>query len=121
MRSKIKLTSLLKPRTDEICTVGFHVVKGHERACRSGVTTWVDPHTARNRVKSKIIYLPENIQFLFWTADLSGFGLLNEVKPYGGQHEIDQLIQFWIFYWKSQGIKFPGDLDPLMIKAQMGV
>jgi hypothetical protein len=30
--------------------------------------------------------------------------------------ELDQIIQFWLEYWKRQGLKFP-NIDPLLIKT----
>lgn len=35
--------------------------------------------------------------------------------------EYDQPIQFWLDYWKEKGLKFPTDLEPLMIKTLIAV
>jgi soluble lytic murein transglycosylase-like protein len=35
--------------------------------------------------------------------------------------EFDGPIQFWLDYWKNRGVSFPGDLEPLMIKAMIAV
>jgi hypothetical protein len=46
---------------------------------------------------------------------------LGKVKGYGEFPELDFVIQFWLNFWKEQGLKFPEDLDPFLIKAIIAV
>ncbi len=43
------------------------------------------------------------------------------IEDYETESGYDAPIQFWLDYWKEQGVKFPADLDPLMIKALISV
>jgi soluble lytic murein transglycosylase-like protein len=109
-----------KPKPSEMCPPGFHVVRGHERTCHSGTTTWVDSHIRRNRGKLKPGLLVENIHYLYWNSKRK-FYRLPTIAGYKQGDKYDSLIQFWLEYWKSQGILFPADLDPLLIKALISV
>ncbi|OQW50614.1 MAG: hypothetical protein A4S09_02130 [Proteobacteria bacterium SG_bin7] len=114
------MSELRKPKPSEMCSPGYHVVHGHERVCHSGTVTWVDAHVRRNRGKIKPGLLVENILYLFWNSKKK-YSPLNPVDDYPQGDEYDSLIQFWLDYWKPQGLKFPDDLDPLMIKALISV
>jgi hypothetical protein len=104
-----------------MCPPGYHVVRGHERICESGAATWVDAHIRKNRGKIRPGLLKENIHFLFWDSRKK-YSSLNEIKEFEGLgSEYDRLIQFWLDYWKEQGIEFPKDLDPLMVRAMIAV
>ncbi len=107
---------LPKPPASEMCPPGFHVVSSHRRVCHSGTATWVDAHIRRNRGKIRPGLLKENIHFLYWSTKKE-YPTLPAIKNYNSGAEYDALIQFWLVYWKKQGLKFPADLDPLMIKA----
>ena len=56
-----------RPRKTEICPVGYHVVRGHHRICKSGIVTWVDTHLRKNRGR-KTMYLSENLLYLYWNS-----------------------------------------------------
>jgi hypothetical protein len=104
-----------------MCPPGYHVVQGHERTCHSGTTTWVDAHVRKNRGKIAPGLLKENIFHLFWNSKKK----YSSLNPIAGFHnkgsEFDTAIQFWLEYWKAEGVSFPDDLDPLMIKAMIAV
>ncbi|MGE3975376.1 MAG: transglycosylase SLT domain-containing protein [Bdellovibrionales bacterium] len=113
--------TLVKQKPSEMCPPGYHVVQGHERDCKFGTVTWVDAHIRRNRGKIRPGLLKENIYFIFWNSKKK-YSSLAEIKGYEGKGaEYDELIQFWLDYWKSQGIELPKDLDPLLIKAMIAV
>ncbi len=119
--SKSKNKILVKPDSFEMCPPGYHVVKGHQRTCESGASTWVDDHIRKNRSKIRPGLLRENIHFLFWSSKKK-YSALNEIIGFEGLGaEFDQLIQFWLDYWTEQGIQFPKDLDPVLIKAMIAV
>jgi len=98
-----------------MCDVGFHVVKGHYRVCQSGTKTWVDAHTRKNRGRRRI-FLEENLLYIYWN-NKKRYKKINTIKGYPPHHEVDTVIQFWLEYWRGQGIKFPKGLTPLHIKA----
>lgn len=112
MSSKIKIK---KPHKSEMYPVGYHVVHGHVRICKSGTRTWVDTHLRKNRGR-KTMHLSENILHLYWN-NKKKYPKLKAIKPFQGYHELDNIIQFWLEYWKNQGVSFPKDLTPLHIKA----
>ena len=114
------MSELKKPKTSEMCPPGYHIVHAHERVCHSGTKTWVDAHVRRNRGKIKAGLLSENIHFLFWSSKKK-YPALNQIFGFNQGAEYDSLIQFWLDYWKSQGVPFPEDLEPLMIKALIAV
>jgi soluble lytic murein transglycosylase-like protein len=97
-----------QPEKYEMCPVGYHVVRGHQRICGSGTRTWVDAHNAKNPKRTKSALLADNIHYLYWNAELEDY-------------ELDVAIQFWIDYWKAQGLKFPSDFDPLVVKAIIAI
>ena len=51
------------------------------------------------------MYLEENLLFLYWNKERN-YGKLKTVIGYPPHHELDEIIQFWLEYWKNQGIKF---------------
>lgn len=114
------MSELKKPKPSEMCPPGHHVVHGHERVCHSGTVTWVDAHVRKNRGKIKSGLLVENIHYLFWNSKKK-YSSLKSIIDFPQGDEYDFLIQFWLDYWSSQGLKFPDDLDPLMIKALISV
>jgi hypothetical protein len=61
--------SLKRPNASEMCPPGYHVVKGHERVCHSGTTTWVDAHIRKNRGKIIPGLLIENLLYLYWNSE----------------------------------------------------
>ena len=106
---------LHRPSNAEMCPLGFHVVKGHWRTCVSGTVTWVDTHLRKNRGKTTM-YLFENLQFYYWN-NTKKYPKINAIKGFPAHHNLDGVIQFWLHYWRSRGVKFPHGLDPLHIKA----
>src|SRR3989344_7764731 len=115
------MSKLEKPNSAEMCQPGFHVVRGHQRVCHSGTTTWVDAHVRKNRGKIRPGILKENIYFLFWNSKKK-YSSLEEITGFEGKGaQYDELIQFWLDYWKSQGVKFPKNIDSLLIKAMIAV
>ncbi len=111
--------NIKKPNKNKMCNIGFHVVKGHYRVCQSGTSTWVDTHFRKNR-KHKEMYLEENLLFLYWN-NKKRYQNINIIKGYPPHHELDAVIQFWLDYWKKQGVRFPKGLTLLHIKALIAV
>lgn len=100
-----------------MCEPGYHTVRGHWRECASGVTTWVDEHTRRNRGRNSS-YLPENLYYLF-QQNTKKYPHIGKICGFPEYKSVDDLIQFWLDYWKSKGLPFPDDLDPKLVKSLM--
>lgn len=49
------------------------------------------------------------------------YNKINGIKGFPGHHELDAIIQFWLDYWKENGVRFPTGLTPLHIKALIAV
>lgn len=108
-----------KPAEDEMCKTGYHLVRGHKRACESGTKTWVDAHRRKNRGK-RTSYLSENLLFIYW-ENKKKYPSLKSVKGFPSHHEIDSIIQFWMEYWEKQGEGFPKGLTPLHVKVLVAI
>lgn len=112
--------SLIKrPDTLKMAPPGSHVVKGHMRISENGVKHFVKVHTRKNRGK-KATLLPENLLFLFWHGDRD-FSPIGQVKGFAEFPELDSVIQFWLEFWKEQGLPFPDELDPFLVKIIIAV
>lgn len=106
-----------RPNPSEMCAPGYHVVRGHKRICKSGTATWVDEHVRKNHGKIRPGLLQENIWYLFWNSKKK-YPALKPISGFKNKgSEYDEVIQFWLDYWKAQGVAYPADLNPLMIKA----
>ena len=116
----IKPIELIKPNNDEMCPPGHHVVHAHERVCHSGTRTWVDTHIRRNRGPLSKILLIENIHYLYW-ASKNQYRKVGRILGFPENAELDAVIQFWLGYWKAQGLSFPAGLDPLWIKTIIAI
>jgi hypothetical protein len=77
----------------------------------------VNTHLSRNPGKHGEILQIENLLYLFWHSKQT-FPDLNTIKGFSSNSEIDPVIQFWMEYWREQGLKFPA-ADPLLIKAMV--
>jgi hypothetical protein len=91
------------------------VVKRHAKVSQNGIKYYVKAHTRKNRGK-KAILLPENLLYLYWHGDRD-FPSVGAIKGFDEYPELDSVIQFWLNFWKEQGLSFPEDLGPLLIKA----
>ena len=97
------------------------MVPAHKRVCQSGTVAWVHAHIRKNRGRISAGLLKENIHYLFWNSKKK-YSALNPIDGYGNKGaDYDELIQFWLEYWKSEGIEFPEKLDPLLIKTLIAV
>jgi len=113
-------TILIKrPEQSKMCDLGYHVVSGHYRACKSGTKTWVDTHLRKNRGKRKM-HLEENLLFLYWNSSKK-YQTIGVIKGYDAHNELDSIIQFWLDYWKKNGEHFPDSLTALHVKALIAV
>jgi len=93
----------------------------HRRVCQSGTVSWVHAHVRKNRGRISAGLLKENIHYLFWSAKKK-YSALNPIDGYGNKGaDYDELIQFWLEYWKSEDIEFPEKLEPLLIKTLIAI
>jgi hypothetical protein len=94
---------------------GYHVVKTHVRISSLGIKYTVKAHVRKNR-RQIIKLLPENLLYLFWISD-HDYPPLGSVKGFQEYPEIDNIIQFWLEYWKNAGLPFPPKMDSFIIKV----
>ena len=112
--------SLLKePPILKMAPPGFHVVKRCAKVSKDGIKFFVKAHIRKNRGQ-KIVLLPENILYLYWSGD-HDFPALGTVKGFSEYSELDSVIQFWVDYWKEVGLKFPKDFDPFIVKVIIAI
>ena len=113
------MSILKRPPTLKMAPPGSHVVKKQARISKNGVKYFVKAHIRKNRGK-KVVLLPENLLYLYWHGDRE-YPNLGKVKGYNEFPELDSVIQFWLNFWKEQGLKFPKDLDPFLIKTIIAI
>ena len=102
-----------------MCPPGYHIVHGHERICHSGTRTWVDSHLRKNRGKLGM-FRKENVLHIYWSSKKK-YPKLKLIKGFKQDDgSLDNAIQFWLDYWKQQGLDFP-KVDPLLIKSLIAI
>jgi hypothetical protein len=109
------MSKLKRPPTLKMAPPGPHVVKRHAKISSSEVKYYVKTHIRKNRGK-KVILLPENLLYLFWNGD-HDYPSLGTVIGFDENPEFDHIIQFWLNFWKEQGLPFPKDLDSFLIEV----
>ncbi|MDP7320512.1 MAG: transglycosylase SLT domain-containing protein [Bacteriovoracaceae bacterium] len=78
----------------------------------------VDEHCRKNpKSKEKFLYR-SNLNYIYEKLkDKYQYKKLKRIKGYPqDKGQYDELIQFWLNYWKSQGL-INEDIDPLLVKA----
>src|SRR6266576_672592 len=110
---------LRHPKESEMCEPGYHIVRTYQKTNSHGKTFWVERHLCKNPGKHGQILQIENLLYLFWHSK-EKFPDLNAIKGFHANSEIDPVIQFWMSYWREQGLKFP-EADPLIIKSIIAV
>ena len=100
------------------CKPGFHHVKKHQRISKNGTKHKVEEHCRKNpKSKEKFLYR-SNLNYIYEKLkDKYQYKKLKKIKGYPqDKGQYDELIQFWLKYWKSQGL-INEDIDPLLVKA----
>jgi hypothetical protein len=113
------VSKLKRPNSSEMCPPGFHIVHGHKRTCHSGLVTWVDTHLRHNR---GMLYdlRKENLLYLFWNNEKTFPQLKRIVGFKQDDGELDSVVQFWLQYWKDQGLKV-SEIDPVLLKSLIAI
>ncbi len=108
-----------KPKSSEICPPGYHIVRGHQRICHLGTKTWVDTHLRKNRGKLDM-FRKENLLYVYWNSKRK-YSKLKSIKGFKQDDgALDEPIQFWLEYWRKQGLQFP-NIDALLIKTLIAI
>lgn len=113
------MSLITRPPVMKMAPPGSHVVSRQARISKKGINYFVKAHIRKNRGK-KTVLLPENLLYLFWHGD-QDYSYLGPVKGFPDYPELDVVIQFWLDFWKNEGLKFPKDLDPLLIKTIIAI
>jgi len=104
-----------------MCPPNFHLVRGHLRTCHSGTKTTVKTHIAKNpKHKDGSHYFSENLRYVYFVDHTVDAKLhLGKICGFAEYEEIDDVISFWMDFWKNKGLIFPDDLTPRHIKAMI--
>lgn len=100
------------------CRPGYHHVKMHQRISKNGTKHIVDEHCRKNpKSKANFLY-KSNLDYIYDKFKTKyKYKKLSKIKGYSqDKGQYDQLVQFWLKYWKEQGLISEG-IDPLLIKA----
>lgn len=100
------------------CKPGFHHVKKHFRISKKSTQHIVEGHCRKNpKSKEKFLYR-SNLNYIYEKLkDNYRYKKLNRIKGYlQDKGQYDELIQFWLNYWKDQGL-IDENIDPLLVKA----
>ena len=100
------------------CKPGNHLVKAHIRISRSGFKHIVSAHCRKNPKSKKNFLYRSNLNYIYESfRNKYKYKKLKKIKGYPqDKGQYDQLIQFWLKYWKEQGL-IKEDIDPLLVKA----
>lgn len=114
--SEITEIELRRPQEHEMSPPGLHLLRAYQHLYEGDTkTTRIDTHFIEKPDEMKM-YFFENLQFLYW-HNTKKYPRINAIKGFSGHHNLDSVIQFWLDYWRSKGVKFPEGLEPLHIKA----
>ncbi len=113
------MSLISRPSVMKMAPPGSHVVSRQARISKNGIKYFVKAHIRKNRGK-KIVLLPENLLYLYWHGDHE-YLPVGKVMGYAEFPEVDSVIHFWLSFWKDDGLKFPEDLDPLLIKVIIAI
>lgn len=103
------------------CKPGYHYVRSHRRLNEDGSKSAVAAHCRRNSgAKAKHLFAT-NLDYLFRELkDTYPAKKLKRIKGFDDQGQYDEVVQFWLDYWKDQKL-IDFDIDPLLIKAVIAV
>lgn len=100
------------------CKPGYHHVKKHQRISKNGAKHIVEEHCRKNsKLKERFLYR-SNLNYIYDKFKNNyKYKKLNRIKGYPqDKGQYDELIQFWLNYWKGQGL-ISEDIDPLLVKV----
>ena len=104
------------------CKPGSHFVKKHIRVSKNGVRHIVEAHCRKNPNSKKGFLYKSNLNYIY--EELKNKYEYKKLKKIKGfpqdKGQYDELVQFWIKYWKERGLT-EEDIDPLLIKAIIAV
>lgn len=105
-----------------LCRPGYHYVKKHRRVSTNGVVHIVAGHCRKNpKSKAKFLYR-SNLDYIYQTLKNNyNYKKLKRIKGFSQDRgQYDQVIQFWLLYWKDQGL-IHENIDPLLVKAIIAI
>lgn len=100
------------------CKPGYHHVKSHSRVSKSGQRHLVEEHCRKNSKGKATFLYASNLDYIFEEyQNKYTYKKLKRIKGFPqDKGQYDQRIQFWLKYWKDQGL-IKEDIDPLLVKA----
>ncbi len=104
------------------CKPGYHFVRQHKRKSKNGTMSIVDAHCRKNSKNKKSFLFKSNLSYIYTNSKsiykYKRLPLIQGFKKDQGQY--DRMIQFWLKYWKDQGL-IKDDIDPILIKALIAI
>lgn len=104
------------------CKPGYHHVNKHLRVSRNGTKHTVEEHCRKNPKLKENFLFKSNLDYIFDKFEHRyQYENLKRIKGYPqDKGQYDMLIQFWLKYWKGEGL-INEDIDPLLVKAIIAV
>lgn len=105
-----------------ICKPGYHYVTKHYRTSKNAAKHIVEAHCRKNLKSKKNFLYRSNLDYIYENFKNNyKYKKLKRIKGYPqDKGQYDELIQFWLKYWKNQGL-IKEDIDPLLVKAIIAV
>lgn len=104
------------------CKPGYHHVNKHLRISKNGTRHIVEEHCRKSpKSKEKFLY-KSNLDYIFeHFKKRYQYKILKRIKGYAqDKGQYDEIIQFWLKYWKDEGL-ISEDIDPLLVKAIIAI
>ena len=104
------------------CEPGFHFVKRHTRISKKGNRHVVEDHCRKNPKSKEKFLFKSNLDFIYENfKNRYSYIKLNKIAGHPqDKGQYDELIQFWLKYWKDQGL-IKEEIDPLLVKTIIAV
>ena len=83
------------------CKPGLHYIKRHTRVSKTGVKHVVEAHCRINPKSKRKVLFSSNLNYLFESRSQK-YPKLKKIKGYNDYGQYDDMIQFWLNYWKNK-------------------
>lgn len=104
------------------CKPGYHFVKKHFRISKNGSKHIVDEHCRKNPISKEKFLFKSNLNYIYdENKNRYRYKKLKRIKGFPqDKNQYDELIQFWLNYWKDRGL-IDEDVDPLLVKSIIAI
>lgn len=104
------------------CKPGYHHVKKHFRISKNRSKYPVEEHCRKNPKSKEKFLFKSNLDYIYEKfKSRYEYKTLKRIKGYSqDKSQYDELIQFWLKYWKDEGL-ISDDIDPLLVKSIIAI